>query len=75
MALVFVMAICGTSVRAANFAIFTAKESYQTVVSDGDIGFDWVGRGARWLGKKAVASDSWPVARNSYETFEFPHRL
>jgi hypothetical protein len=40
----------------ANFAIFTARESYQTAVSDGDIGFDRVGRRVKRLGKKAVAS-------------------
>jgi hypothetical protein len=35
-----------------NFANFTAKESYQTVVSDGDIGCDRVGRRVNGWGKR-----------------------
>src|SRR5277367_651165 len=54
----------------ANFAIFTAWESYQTAVSDGDVGFDRVRRDVKRLGKEIVASDEWLVARNGYASVQ-----
>src|SRR5271156_5034370 len=55
-----------------NFAVFTAKESYQTAVSGGDIGFD---RGGCWIkrsGKKAVAGEEWVMARNGEAILRVP---
>ena len=37
------------------------------MLHDGGVGFAQVGRGVDGLGKKAVASDEWLVARNTRE--------